>query len=829
MQSGRWTVLSSVTAALLVAGTLAAQSDPPQEAYAWSILGIAGDSANDYTDRFAGDDMLPYTADDVDVPERGNIGGTWGFAHHDINSDGRIQENEHIFTSTRRDDDDLAGFTIMSRPEYGVLYEAEDWVDYHDARNQGPSATLAPNLDAEGNDFEHNDRPTWEAESNAYLYNNAAANQHGKGKSRYYFEHMNPSRAAALGEWVYDEVEGWVKPLNFQHNQDDPTTEFNERGNCRRDYMRTPDATTRGYLIPVEDLAGLKDGDLKTLFGWETVDLARYFRETIAPKLEDPALAIFSDNVEQELPPTHIMLLQIEAPIVINIGNTCATQEQAQAMADYWGLPATGATYRVCHLLGFNAESHESFWSTAGADVHFWSHEPPDGIVKNLWLIDYFFRDDAGHLGKYTTAGAPWQIVEDPTFATIDHSQNKILATNGPATVSAPLPRVLAASERPIEIVVDLGQGQLGVEPPPPAAPAVHQIIVQSGSGGVVAYAEIRDSGTSINIGGTLADGVAGSPSASAAGGPVPGGIADLRLGEYNRFVIVLAPDRTDLLAENPGNYQPNDFSGFSTYTKLATLAQGSSGDVASVRVSTTGIGGPIRFEATLDPGQEVPAPDLGDPPATPSGTGLFVFEPETRELSYQISFSGLTSNETAAHIHKGKAGEIGDPIVTLPAGELKVGSTTLTPADAALLLAGGLYVNVHSQQNGAGEIRGQILVAPITGPTVAVNVIALFGAPPPAGVGPFVRGDANNDGKTDIADASYGLNWLFLGGPDLKCLAAGDSNGDGKVDIADASYSLNFLFQGGPDITDPYPECAASADEGDVALGCAESPANCQ
>jgi hypothetical protein len=67
-----------------------------------------------------------------------------------------------------------------------------------------------------------------------------------------------------------------------------------------------------------------------------------------------------------------------------------------------------------------------------------------------------------------------------------------------------------------------------------------------------------------------------------------------------------------------------------------------------------------------------------------------------------------------------------------------------------------------------------------------------------------YKRGDANADGQVNIADASYLLNWLFLGGPDLPCLLAGDSNGDRQVNIADASYGLNWLFLGGPDIPKP-------------------------
>ena len=66
------------------------------------------------------------------------------------------------------------------------------------------------------------------------------------------------------------------------------------------------------------------------------------------------------------------------------------------------------------------------------------------------------------------------------------------------------------------------------------------------------------------------------------------------------------------------------------------------------------------------------------------------------------------------------------------------------------------------------------------------------------------MRGDANNDGNANISDASYILNFLFLGGPNLECLISGDANSDGSTNISDASYILNFLFLGGPGIEGP-------------------------
>jgi len=67
----------------------------------------------------------------------------------------------------------------------------------------------------------------------------------------------------------------------------------------------------------------------------------------------------------------------------------------------------------------------------------------------------------------------------------------------------------------------------------------------------------------------------------------------------------------------------------------------------------------------------------------------------------------------TASHIHDGAAGTDGPVIVPLT----KTGDNTFSSADGAKLTdaqmkaykAGNLYVNVHSDKNAGGEIRGQL------------------------------------------------------------------------------------------------------------------------
>ena len=111
-------------------------------------------------------------------------------------------------------------------------------------------------------------------------------------------------------------------------------------------------------------------------------------------------------------------------------------------------------------------------------------------------------------------------------------------------------------------------------------------------------------------------------------------------------------------------------------------------------------------FKAVLKGEDEVP-PN----PGYATGAGEFSYDTTTRKLTYKVTHSGLSGLATAAHIH-GPA-EPGKNAGVAIAFEKPVspieGSATLTEAQAADLVAGKLYVNVHTQANKDGEIRGQI------------------------------------------------------------------------------------------------------------------------
>ena len=112
-----------------------------------------------------------------------------------------------------------------------------------------------------------------------------------------------------------------------------------------------------------------------------------------------------------------------------------------------------------------------------------------------------------------------------------------------------------------------------------------------------------------------------------------------------------------------------------------------------------------VNLKATMDAKSEVPP---NSSPAT--GTLTATYDTSSKKLSWKGSYSGLSGPATAAHFHSGEAGKNGPVAVPItPATSPFEGSATLTDAQANDLLAGKLYVNVHTEANKGGEIRGQV------------------------------------------------------------------------------------------------------------------------
>lgn len=110
-----------------------------------------------------------------------------------------------------------------------------------------------------------------------------------------------------------------------------------------------------------------------------------------------------------------------------------------------------------------------------------------------------------------------------------------------------------------------------------------------------------------------------------------------------------------------------------------------------------------------LEGAQEVPPV-----PSPARGLAFSVIDVGASTLTYRVAFLGLSSAETMAHIHGFTApGTNAGVVHPLPLGALKCGVWGMTTAQQANVIAGLAYYNVHSVMFPAGEIRGQIDIAP--------------------------------------------------------------------------------------------------------------------
>lgn len=130
-----------------------------------------------------------------------------------------------------------------------------------------------------------------------------------------------------------------------------------------------------------------------------------------------------------------------------------------------------------------------------------------------------------------------------------------------------------------------------------------------------------------------------------------------------------------------------------------------------------------FNFAAELTVEDEVPAPTVPDGYAGEGNAVIMIHDDET-SMTYDVHFSGLTGPLAAAHIHWGAPGEAGPPIFGLTGtGTTSPLTGTLTEADfmpaaggpqtvaeaIAEIRAGNAYVNLHTEANEEGELRGQL------------------------------------------------------------------------------------------------------------------------
>jgi hypothetical protein len=99
---------------------------------------------------------------------------------------------------------------------------------------------------------------------------------------------------------------------------------------------------------------------------------------------------------------------------------------------------------------------------------------------------------------------------------------------------------------------------------------------------------------------------------------------------------------------------------------------------------------------------------------ATGKGHGTATYNDKTNVLKYDVVYKGLTGDAKAAHFHgpakEGEKADVQVPIKDVPLTSPIKGEATITEDQGKDLLAGLWYFNIHTEANGGGELRGQVL-----------------------------------------------------------------------------------------------------------------------
>ncbi len=140
-------------------------------------------------------------------------------------------------------------------------------------------------------------------------------------------------------------------------------------------------------------------------------------------------------------------------------------------------------------------------------------------------------------------------------------------------------------------------------------------------------------------------------------------------------------------------------------------ICVGSAAGAALLASGAPSFAATTTFKADLKGSSEVP-------PNTTAGTGSVTatFDSATKTLTWNGTFSGLTGPAMAAHFHgpaepgKNAGVQIWISEKGKPLDSPFKGSAKITDAQAADLMNGQWYVNIHTKANAGGEIRGQLV-----------------------------------------------------------------------------------------------------------------------
>lgn len=114
-----------------------------------------------------------------------------------------------------------------------------------------------------------------------------------------------------------------------------------------------------------------------------------------------------------------------------------------------------------------------------------------------------------------------------------------------------------------------------------------------------------------------------------------------------------------------------------------------------------------VQLNVSLSGAQSVP-------PTTSAGggTGTITLDRVTKQLTWSVDYTGLSGPVQAAHFHgPGLPGTNADVLIPMTVSfPPMVGAVLINEAMEADLLAGKLYINLHTPAFPNGEIRGQVI-----------------------------------------------------------------------------------------------------------------------
>jgi uncharacterized repeat protein (TIGR01451 family) len=210
-------------------------------------------------------------------------------------------------------------------------------------------------------------------------------------------------------------------------------------------------------------------------------------------------------------------------------------------------------------------------------------------------------------------------------------------------------------------------------------------------------------------------------------------------------------------------------------------------------------------FYANLNGAQETPPNN-----STATGSATVVLSPDETSATVSLNFSGLSSAQTDAHVHSpAPPGTATSPLFGLPQGQFSDFRVNLTAGQVQDLKNGLWYVNVHSANFPAGEIRGQFGTS-ATASTVQFAATQVGIGEGEGSVSLTVTRSGNTSAAADVHYATVDS------GAAINCGAVNTTIASSRCDYESTIGTLHFAAGqtlasfSGPIIDDAYAEGAS-------------------